>query len=165
MDAEGQLGGALIQLIQNMNRANQVTEGVIKDVDEVKYTCTITIWETEFLVVPLRVLIGSNASIVEIPAIGTNCLVCFRDNDINRPQLFSVDQSKRIEITASELIKFNGGTLGGLPISSKLVTEINKIITAFNALNVKVNALAPTPVITPLEPITVPDIANNKITQ
>lgn len=107
---------------------------------------------------------------VLIPAIDSVVLVLFSKRQKPFICLFSELQEIFIDIGNSSIdvnndgIKFNDGSFGGLVKISDLVTRLNNLENAFNELNAKVNTLAPTPVITPLEPTTNEMIENTKIT-
>jgi len=79
-----------------------------------------SVTDTKYYDVPLKVLIGTQASFVEIPAVNSNCTICFRDNNIQRAQLYQVDQCAKILIKIgtqtlqvdSTAWVFNGGSTG-----------------------------------------------------
>ena len=75
-----ELGVALQQLVQNGVRGSINVQGTVTAVNEDNYTCSVDMGDdTLFLAVPLRVMIGSAASVVEIPVVNTKCIMCFRD--------------------------------------------------------------------------------------
>jgi hypothetical protein len=153
MENEFELGTALERLIKSMNRAKTLIDGKVTAVND-DFTCDIEINEVPFSGVPVKVLIGSRASIYEIPVVDTGCLVTFRDGDMQRPQIFSfneVDQyfidvnnmkiniAEELDIDADQTV-FNGGGLGGLvkltpslQAFNSLQNDINELKAAFNA--------------------------------
>jgi hypothetical protein len=142
-----EFGVSLKRMILNYLRANLV-DGIITEVDTVKFTCSVKTQLTEFHNVPLRVLISSQASFIEIPKLQTNCLMTFRNMNTGRPQLFSVHESEKtiltvgsssLEITDS-LFNFNTGSLGGLVKVNDLLTKINNLEYTLNALIDKFNS-------------------------
>ena len=116
---------ALEALIGASKRGVIIVDGTISDVSETSYTCTVSVGKAQFFKVPLRVLINSKASICEIPANGSTCLMTFRDGNIQRPQIFSIDKCEKILLTCDD-IEMNGTMikLNGLNIAS-MVNVIN----------------------------------------
>jgi hypothetical protein len=98
-----EFANALIRLIDSRFRAN-TCDGIIKDVDETKFTCTVTVQETEFNEVPLRVLISSQSSFIEIPKTGTSCVMTFRDMNMTRPQILEVHECDKILMKIGSVI-------------------------------------------------------------
>ena len=192
--AEKTIHDGFIQFIKSMTRGSLLVEGIVFSVDEVKFTCIVTIstsnadgsdTTTKINKVPLKVLQGSQASLIEIPQIGSNCLICFRDNNIQRPQLFSVDQSDKILVKIGNTTLqadingwvFNAGTHGMVKAES-LVSKINTIEntlntfmnTTFNTHTHAVPSLGTSAVPIPINTVTITptqesDIANLKIKQ
>jgi len=149
--AEKSIHDGFIQFGKMMTRASMLVEGVVFSVDEVKFTCVVTVntsnadgseTATKINKVPLKVLQGAQASLIEIPKVGSNCLVCFRDNNIQRCQLFSTDQSDKILVKIGNTTLqadingwvFNGGSLGGLIKIDSNVTKLNNLENDINAL-------------------------------
>ena len=160
---EEELTAAFIAFGKHFSRSSVIVDGFIIDVDSVNFTATVNIprnsngqsIDSFYYKVPLKILRGSQASFVEIPTVTSHCLLTFKDNNLQRPQLFSVDQCDKILMkigsTTFELntgkdsdgndipsIVFNGGDNGGLVILDKLVQklnllekDINKLKTAF----------------------------------
>lgn len=97
-----------------ITKACVIIDGIITDVDENSFTCTVKIKDKDFngkeiasyhANVPLKVLIGSQASLIEIPEINTNCLLTFKDKNIERPQLLFIHECSKI------IIKVGGQTV------------------------------------------------------
>jgi hypothetical protein len=88
-------GNTLLRLIDS-RMVNNNCDGIITEVDEAKFTTTVKVSEVEFHEVPLRVLISSQASFIEIPKIGTNCVVVFRDANMGRPYILEVHECTKI---------------------------------------------------------------------
>ena len=127
--AEKIIHDGLIRWGRSLIRASIVTEGVIVSIDETTYTCVValqttnpdgSVTNTEINNVPLKVLIGSQASLIEIPKVNTTCTLCFRDNNIQRPQLYQVHECDKILIRIGNTtlqadtngFVFNGGDKG-----------------------------------------------------
>ena len=123
------LHDGLIKFGKMITKASIIIEGTIFSVDETNFTRIVTVssvnfdgsdTETNVLNVPLKVLRGSQASFIEIPKVGSDCTLCYRDNNIGRPQLYQVDQCDKILIKIgdntlqvdSTAWVFNGGTHG-----------------------------------------------------
>ena len=131
-------------LTASIKKGVGVFDGTVKagTVDETKYICDITLKNGTGTVtlnaVPLRVLLNEKSSFIEIPddTAGSESivLICFRDGNINMPQILEVHKAKKIiqEIGGSRLeiidgqIIFNNGTVG-LPKADSLITRLNKI--------------------------------------
>ena len=122
-----------------------VVDGVITSVDTTNFSCSVQVSTVVYSNVPLKVLTGSQASVIEIPAVNSTCLISFRDANILRPQLISVhqidkflikinDSNAEIEVDNGKII-FNGGQLGGLPKVQELKDNIKSIQDYITALN------------------------------
>jgi hypothetical protein len=159
---EEMLSHTLQTFVENLK--NEIKKGLVivegtvatVSVDMLAYTCTVNIktntlafinpdskidnssklvaGTVSFTNVPLRVLINSKSSFIEIPADNTTVLMTFRDGDFARPQLIEVHECKEIiieiggskiggskidiidnKITAiTDLFQFNDGSLGGI---------------------------------------------------
>jgi hypothetical protein len=121
---------ALINAFKAFGRASIIVDGIIVDVDETDFTCTVNVKgninggevDNHFTKVPLKVLKGSQASLIEIPQPNSACTLCFKDNNIQRPQLYQAhvcdkvlvkigDQTLNISING---FVFNEGNFGGI---------------------------------------------------
>lgn len=135
---------------RSLIRASIVTEGKIVSVDETAFTCIVSLQSTNsdgsttntnYYDVPLKVLIGSQASLIEIPAVNSDCTLCFRDNNIQRPQLYQIDQCSKILIKIGDKtlqvdtngFVFNGGSTGMVK-ADVLKTESEKDKAILDAL-------------------------------
>jgi hypothetical protein len=154
---EKQIIDGFIKWAKNITKGSILFEGTIKSVDETKFTCVVTVTgnsvSTDILNVPLKVLIGSQASVIEIPTIGSDCTVCYRDNNIQRPQLVNVDKSDKLlikigndsdgyqtlQVTKDGFV-FNGGNNGGLVILQKAIDNFNSIKTYTDTLKTAIEA-------------------------
>jgi hypothetical protein len=136
---------ALINFSNWVKKSGVVVDGVITSVDTTKFTCSVTVSGVGYSNVPLKVLVGSQASFIEIPKVKSKCLMGFRDMNILRPQLISVhqidkllvkinDSTAEMEINNGKII-FNGGNLGGIPKIQELTDNINSIKNFVTALN------------------------------
>lgn len=159
---EQQLTDAFMRLGKMFTRASIIADGIINEVDESSWTCTIDIQGSNpdgsvrhslFYNVPLKVLIGSQASFVEVPAINSACTMTFKDNNIQRPELFQVQVCDKIlikigdstlQIDATGFV-FNGGTLNGLVKVDSNVDRLNKIEDDVNDLKTKISGWTPVP--------------------
>jgi hypothetical protein len=165
------LSHTLQTFIENLSNSIKkglvIIEGTVLagSVDMIKYTCTVNLKNNtlafvtpspgaqtdrstmlvassfSFPNVPLKVLINSKASFIEIPADGTTVLMTFRDGNFARPQLLEVHECKeiiiqvgnsKIDINTSEIV-FNGGS-NGLPLSDKITTKLNNLGKQVNNL-------------------------------
>lgn len=149
-DSEKIIHDNFIRFGKMITKGSILIEGVISTVDEVKFTCDVTIQstnpdgsDTNTIInnVPIKVLQGTQASFIEIPEVGSNCTLCFRDNNIQRPQLYQVDQCDKILIKISNQILqidsngfvFNDGTIGMVK-ADVLKTESEKDKAILDAL-------------------------------
>lgn len=147
MAKEGELGSALFNLIKKVTRASVVIDATVSAVDEIKFTCDVDIANTDgvpttYFEVPLRVLIDSQASVIEIPKIGTKCLICFRDGNINLPQIVSIHEALKILVICDNIV-FNNGTLGGLIVLGDAVKRWNNIEKDINDLKTVFSSWTP----------------------
>lgn len=104
-----------------------------------------------------------NDGLLLIPAIDSTVIVQWSTR--NEPFILMFSELKTATLSANEGIQFQGGELGGIPISDNVKKHLNFIENAFNLLNAKVNVLAPTPVIPNLILTAESDIANDFIRQ
>ena len=144
MENQAELSIALEQLIGKHNRGNILVEGIVKVVNS-DNTCDVTIGEATQFSVPLRVLTGAQASVYEVPVQGTDCLVTFRDGNINRPQIIYVHEVEKLLINCRTLVEFNGGELGGMVKVEDLVTRLNKLEQDLNVLKQVFTTWVPVP--------------------
>lgn len=142
---ESELSTALYDVIKRVTRGAAVVEGVIASVDEAAFTCDVSIRNSEsetpttFFDVPLRVLVSNQASVIEIPEINTQCVICFRDSNIGRPQILMIHKALKILVICDQ-VTFNGGTLGGMVKVNDLVTRLNTIEQDINVLKTAFSA-------------------------
>lgn len=177
---------SLEKFVKNFLRATVLIDGIVTNVND-NFTCDITVQEVPYTNVPVKVVIGSQASIYEIPVIGTTCLVRWRDNHRQLPQIDSFDEVDKYYIQpvsnlyiSAPQIQFNGGDNGGLVLVNDLVDRMNLIENAYNDLVTKFNehthilaltagtgtaAITATPETTILSDTTASDIENGAITQ
>lgn len=129
-------GNALLRLIDSRVRNNNV-DGVVTEVDETKFTATVKIGLVDFYEVPLRVLSGSQASFIEIPKVGTNCVVVFRDANMGRPYILEVHECTKIlvKIGTSTMTINESGFLMSRG-SSGLKKTLSDLIDAISQLTV-----------------------------
>jgi hypothetical protein len=174
--------GSLQQAILNVTRGKNIVDAIVTAVDEVKFTCTVKVNSdigdgVLFYQVPLAVLVSAQASVIQIPKLNTECLLCFRDGNIQRPQLFSINEADKflitignstLEITA-DLFKFNGGSNGGLVLVNALVSQLNTLQNAFNThvhiLTLTAGTGTAAPTAAPVTPTTANDIQSTVIKQ
>ena len=172
---------ALNKLISNQLRAFVTIDGIVTAVNS-DFTCDITINEVVYSSVPIKVLIGSQASIYEVPTLNSHCLVTFRDGNRALPQIVGVDQVDKYYISpvtelfiSSPKIQFNNGSNGGLVLVNNLVTRMNliennqnAILAALKAGNIPSTPFALAPLfvaINPLNDTTAAQIQSTTITQ
>lgn len=141
MELDTQIHDAFLRFGKMVTRASQNFEAVIVDVDTDNFTCTVnnsfnnadgTSQNVYIYNVPLKVLIGSQASLIEIPAVGSDCIVCFKDNNIQRPQLLSVDKCDSVIVAIGKTIlnidtngfKLNNDTKGLKKTLQDLINEL-----------------------------------------
>lgn len=137
-----ELEEAFTRAVRGLMRDAHVIDGVVKSVDYPgAYTCTVTVGDdatqADFGGVTLRVLNTSKGAYVEIPMVGTQCIILFRDGHQGRPQLFACHQADKVLLT-SNLIEVNGGGNGGVINIEQAITEwqgikddVNRLKTVF----------------------------------
>ena len=143
-DDVNELESALDKWAQKLKRSCIITDGTITDVDEDLFTCQISVEDAVYDSVPLKTIINAQASFIEIPKIGTDCLIAFKHNNIHCPMLMSVSECDKILIKVGEstlnitdgLFQFNGGN-NGFVESDKLTTKINAIENKINDIILK----------------------------
>lgn len=144
MESEFELTEALERLLRSHCRGFIVVDGVIDAVND-DNTCDVMVGTTLFNSVPLKVLIKAQASVYEIPVVKSACLMGFRDGNINRPQIISVDQVDELLINCKTLVKFNGGQLGGMVKLNDVVTKLNNLEEDINKLKTAFESWTPVP--------------------
>ena len=129
----------MIKLIRRETRAS-IVDGIIDSVDESNYTCSVKNPITEKIDynIPLRVLIGSQSSFIEIPKQGSACVICFRDLNPSRPQLLEVHECSKILSNVDSFI-FNGGENGGMVLVNKLVDSYNDVVSDIERVKTALN--------------------------
>lgn len=130
---DNDLGGAFGNFANMILRPTVVFEGIIKEVDETAFTATVQAGESLFYEVPLRVLISNQSSVVEIPKINTTALLCFRNINMQTPQILLIQESEKILFKCNEII-FNDGTLGGMVKAKELKDQSEKDKAVLDAL-------------------------------
>lgn len=152
-DLESQLGEAFTRATAVLTRHMQVADGIVVDVDtdpesDTAFTCDIQVGTGSDIViypdVPMKVLIGSRASVIEIPVKGTNCIISFRDGNMGRPQLDKVDQTDQLLLNCGQVIA-NEGQLGGLIKIEDLVNRLNILEKDVNTLKTAFNTWVTVP--------------------
>lgn len=120
---------ALSAFARMITRGSSIVDGIIISIDKINFSCTIAVGTgsniTNYSNVPLKVLTGLQASMIEIPKVNSKCLMQFRDRNILRPQLYSCHEVEEILINAPKVI-FNKGDLGGMVKVKELQTQSNK---------------------------------------
>src|ERR1044072_7472352 len=144
MNKEGELSNALYEAIKRVTRGGVIVDAVVLLVDETAFTCDVKTGDTTFFDVPLRVLVSSQASYVEIPETGTKCVICFRDANQGRPQILMVDKALKILVKCDNIV-FNDGMLGGLVKVNEVVNDLNAIKQDINALKAVFSGWSPVP--------------------
>jgi len=161
--AEKTLHDGLIKFGKMITKASIIIEGTVYSVDEIKYTCVVTVatvnsdgsnTNTNVLNVPLKVLRGSQASFIEIPKVGSDCTLCYRDNNIGRPQLYQVNECSKIIMKISNSIfycnstgfKLNNNTKG----LKKTLKDIVNILINFKTISPGGNGVTDPTVVTNL---------------
>lgn len=165
---------ALTKFVKNILRAYVILDGVVDNVND-NFTCDITVQDIPYTNVPVSVLIGAQASLYQIPVVGTKCTVTFRDGSRSLPQILEFDQVDTWKINCKTLVEFNGGAEGGMVLVKKLVTQMNKIesqqnqiLTLLKAINVAATPFPFAPIfsgVNNLTPTQETQIENTKITQ
>lgn len=121
------------QAVFALTRHFVMVDGTIEAVDWDKFTCTVGIEGAEFFNVPVKVLISSQASVIEKPEVGSDCILGFRDGNLQRPQLIWVDKSTDFLIDSPQ-VTVHGGKLGGVPKVIELTQKLNNLENLVNNL-------------------------------
>lgn len=145
MDSNFSFLRALSKFIDNRLRASVLIDGVVTGVND-DFTVDITVNEVAFTSVPTSVLKGSQATIFEVPVVGSHCLVKWRDAHRGLPQIDSFDQVDKYFIQpvsnlfiSAKNTQFNDGNNGGLVLVNPLVTKINALENLINNLITQYN--------------------------
>lgn len=142
----GELADVFHRAVKTVSKYMQQIDGVIKSVDEDQFTCVVTVSDSlssvDYEDVILRVLMGSQASVIEIPVVGCNCIIFFRDGNLGRPSLLMVDKVDKLLLNCNTIVA-NGGNNGGLINIEGLVTDMNKIRNDVNTLKQVITGWTP----------------------
>lgn len=144
---------ALLKFVQNQLRAHVLIDGTVIAIND-NFTVDIMVNSITYSNVPIKVVIGSQASIYEVPVLNSICLVKWRDGNIGLPQIDSFNQVDHYYISVNDfdvavkntfkisanLTEFNGGESGGMVLVNDLVDRMNLIENAYNDLVTKFNA-------------------------
>jgi hypothetical protein len=156
--AVSQLAGT--HLVDNVHLA--VAQVVSSDVQACTCTVELVTSKTSAKKITVSLMADVSDGLLMIPENGSTVIVAWSDRMLPYVAMFS--DIKDIYLDATNKITMNQGTEGGLVKVRDLVIRLNNIENAFNALNAKVNALAPTPVITSLVPTQIVNIENPNVT-
>lgn len=110
-------------------------DAVVTEVDKTKFTFDCKVLETEYTDVPLGVLKTEQASFVNFPKVGSDCVIAFRELNQARPQLISFQEIEESQINIDgttivinkDGIVFNDGKLGGMVKINDLVSWLSKV--------------------------------------
>jgi len=126
-------------------------------------TCKPLSGSSSSAITNVQLMAAVDDGLLLVPAVSSTVIINYTPRNVPYIAMFSgIDQAFLLTLNG---IQFQGGELGGLPVSPYLVERLNLIENAFNLLNTKVNALASTPVIPNLVPTQESDIENTSITQ
>ena len=165
MGNEAEFTALFLQAVKNILHSYVIFEGTVLSVDTSKFTCDVQVGpssgdSTQFSDVPLRVLISNQASVIEMPAVGSVVLLSFRDGNLGRPQIIAVQQTDDFLITVNKTVNinnkqmvlnaggnvvFNEGNNGGMVIVQKNVDRLNKIEKDINNLKQAFTTWTPVP--------------------
>lgn len=145
---EAEFGDNFRKAIKNIMREALLIDGIITNTDdaESKFVCDVTVGDSINSViytnVQIKVLINSQASVIEIPQLNSNCTLMFRDANLGRPQIIMIDKVLKYLVNCTNVI-FNGGNKGGLIDVVDLVTQINTLQKDVNILKTAFTTWAP----------------------
>lgn len=130
--SDNELGESFTAFVKAMGRGYVLYDATVNAVDEQQFTADCELPDnTIFHDVPLKVVTGAQASVVEIPVVGTNILMMFRDGNISRPQVMMTHKVDKLLFTCNK-VQFNEGQLGGIVKVITLTEKLNNIENAFN---------------------------------
>ena len=176
---DANLDSAFANFANMILRPTSNFQGTVSAVDEVKFTATVKAGGSTYYEVPLRVLISAQATIIEIPKIGTSAILCFRNVNLQTPQILMIHQAEKLLIKCDHVI-FNDGALGGMVKAKVLKEQSNKDKDVLTALLTIINGapinepgggapsalqIALKAALTGKQPGTWDDLENPKITQ
>jgi hypothetical protein len=142
---------AFEKAIKVITRHSQIIDGVVVNVDDalVGFTVDVAVGVdpdvSVFYSVPIRILNGSQASVIEVPNINSHCLLAFRDNNAGRPQIIMVDSVNQLLIDCTNNVVFNKGNLGGLIKIENALKSWNNIEKNLQDLNSAISSWVPVP--------------------
>ena len=147
VDDENKLTEGFEELMKHTLKNTIITDGVISNVRETDMLVAVTISGQLFKNVPLKVLVKTQPSIIEVPADQSPCLICLRNADFTTPQILMIQNVKKyLWKIGSQTLQFdtNGFIFNGgsdfMVFASKILTKLNNLENAYNDLVVKYNA-------------------------
>lgn len=136
----------LTKFVKNILRAHVLIDGVVDNVND-NFTVDVLVNSVLYTNVPTKVLIGSQATIFEIPIEGSACTITWRDGSRSLPQIVSFDKVDTYYIQpvnnlyiSSKQIQFNDGTNGGMVLVNQLTTKLNNLENLVNNLITQYNS-------------------------
>ena len=90
VDDENKLTEAFERLMKYTLRNSIITDGIISNVRTDTMLVDVTISGQLFQDVPLKVLVGTQPTIIEVPSDQSPCLVCLRNADFTTPQILMI---------------------------------------------------------------------------
>lgn len=144
MANDSELEDVFRRAVKIIVRDHVFVDGVVTSVDQDKFTADVMIGDTPFYDVILRVLVSSQASVIEIPKVNSPCVIGFRDGNTSRPQMIFVHDVDTLLIKC-EQVTFNDGNLGGMVKVEDLVTRLNNVENDVNNLKTVFTSWTPVP--------------------
>lgn len=194
-----QIEKVIERAIHVSTKYSQIIDGTITSVDPVNLVCSVHAGDdngsADFDNVALRVLMGTKGAYVEMPIVGTDCIMGWRSNQNGRRQLYWAQDYDTIEVTVqtsykvssvkggsielTDKVSVNGGNNGGVPLSQEATNRLNlienKVNDLINAFNSHIHpgvqsgagstAITTTPITGTLTPTQETDIENTKFLQ
>lgn len=114
--------------------------GKVKEVDKTDNTCTVTDENIDIPGIRLSSVTGTNNGIIMYPKVGS-FILCVKVEDTEEYSMLLASEYDSIEIKIDSLV-INGGNLGGLVVSQKIVDEMEKQINRINDIVTSLNSLA-----------------------
>ena len=133
VDDENKLTEAFERLMKYTLRNSIITDGIISNVRTDSMLVDVTISNKLFNDVPLKVLVGTKPTIIEVPSDQSPCLVCLRNADFTTPQILMIQNVESYILVINNLtyqitsdgFKFVNGSSG---LKNTLKNLINELI-------------------------------------
>lgn len=137
IDDENKLTEGFEALMKYTLKNAIITNGIISNVRPDVMLVDVTISKQLFVDVPLKVLVGTQPTIIEIPADQSPCLICLRNANFTTPQILMIQNVEQYLLVIDKLtFQITADGFKFVNQSSGLKNTLKNMINAILALTV-----------------------------